>query len=132
MSHFLLLEWVFMEILVFNSLGPIPWAVNSEIYPQNVRGLAVENALFKYLILQNGIATTANWSCECFEVIVNFTANLLISVTFLSYINLVGSPFAFWTYGGFGIIAWIIFFFALPETKGKSIEEIQHMFIKKK
>ena len=42
-------------------MGPIPWAVNAEIYPDTVRGLA------------NGIATTVNWG-----------ANLLISATFLS------------------------------------------------
>jgi len=53
-------------------LGPIPWAVNAEIYPTHVRGLA------------NGIATTANWS-----------SNLLISITFLSYIKLVSASGAF-------------------------------------
>jgi predicted MFS family arabinose efflux permease len=35
---------------------------------------------------------------------------------------------AFWTYGGIGIFAWIVLYFALPETKGKTIEEIQSMF----
>jgi len=86
-------------------MGPIPWTVNAEIYPQNVRGLA------------NGVATTVNWS-----------SNLLVSVTFLSYVNLVGKAGAFWTYGGIGVIAWIVFFVVLPETKGKSIEEIQLFF----
>jgi len=89
-------------------MGPIPWTVNAEIYPQNVRGLA------------NGVATTVNWS-----------SNLLVSVTFLSYINLVGSAGAFWTYAGFGVVAWILFFFVLPETRGKSIEEIQADFRRK-
>jgi len=89
-------------------MGPIPWTVNAEIYPQNVRGLA------------NGVATTVNWS-----------SNLLVSVTFLSYINLVGSAGAFWTYAGLGVVAWILFFFVLPETRGKSIEEIQADFRRK-
>lgn len=31
-------------------MGPVPWAVNSEIYPTRVRGLA------------NGLATTVNWA----------------------------------------------------------------------
>jgi len=88
-------------------MGPIPWAVNSEIYPTNVRGLA------------NGVATTVNWA-----------SNLLVSMTFLSYIHLVTTAGAFWTFAGVGVVAWLYFFFFLPETRGKSIEEIQANFLK--
>jgi len=86
-------------------MGPIPWTVNSEIYPLSVRGLA------------NGVATTVNW-----------TSNLIVSVTFLTYIGLVTKAGAFWTYAGIGVAGWIFFYFLLPETKGKSIEEIQSSF----
>jgi len=86
-------------------MGPIPWTVNAEIYPLSVRGLA------------NGVATTVNWA-----------SNLVVSITFLSYIDLAGEAVAFWTYAGIGIIAIVCFYFKLPETKGKSIEEIQDYF----
>src|SRR5690606_34475643 len=64
MLRSLLWEWV--KILKQLTKGPIPWAVNSEIYPQHVRGLA------------NGVATTVNWS-----------SNLIVSLTFLSYIEVI-------------------------------------------
>jgi hypothetical protein len=51
-------------------------------------------------------------------------------VTFLSYIDLVGTTGAFWTYAGIGALGIIFFLFTLPETKGKSIEDIQQMFKK--
>jgi len=84
-------------------MGPVPWLVNSEIYPTHVRGLA------------NGVATTVNWA-----------SNLLVSMTFLSYIQLVTTAGAFWTFAAVGVVAWLFFFFKLPETKEKTIEEIQH------
>jgi len=82
-------------------LGPIPWAVNSEIYPLNIRGVA------------NSVATTVNWG-----------SNLIVSFTFLSYISLVTTAGAFYTFAGIAVLAWIFVFFKLPETKGKTIEEI--------
>jgi hypothetical protein len=50
----------------FNDKGPVPWTVNSEIFPLKIRSLG------------NSIATMVNWS-----------ANLIVSVTFLSYASLV-------------------------------------------
>lgn len=87
-------------------MGPIPWVVNSEIYPADVRGLA------------NGLAATVNWS-----------ANLLVSSTFLTYIDLVGTTLVFWTFAGVGVAAWLFVFFKLPETKGVPIEHIQQLFV---
>jgi len=96
---------VFYVAFFATGMGPIPWAVNAEIYPLSVRGLA------------NGVATTVNWS-----------ANLIVSMTFLSYIELVTTVGAFWTYAAIGAIGTVFFFIVLPETKGKSIEEIQSIF----
>jgi len=114
-SSFLLSNWIDKKISGYFSigsfivyiaffaigLGPIPWAVNSEIYPLNIRGAA------------NGVATTVNWS-----------SNLLVSFTFLTYINLVTTAGAFYTFAGIALLSWIFVFFKLPETKGKTIEEI--------
>eukprot|EP01125_Pyxidicula_operculata_P022995 TRINITY_DN9745_c0_g1_i1.p1 TRINITY_DN9745_c0_g1~~TRINITY_DN9745_c0_g1_i1.p1 ORF type:complete len:487 (-),score=87.85 TRINITY_DN9745_c0_g1_i1:47-1507(-) len=83
-------------------LGPIPWAVNSEIYPLKVRAVG------------NSIATTMNW-----------VANLIISMSFLSFVNVVTQAGAFWTYAGFGVLAWVYLYYQLPETMGKTMEQIQ-------
>jgi len=84
-------------------LGPVPWAVNSEIYPLRVRSKA------------NSIATMSNW-----------IANLVISMSFLSYIDLVTETGAFWTYGCIGVLSWIFLYLRLPETMGKTMEQIDN------
>lgn len=83
-------------------LGPIFWLMISEIYPLRVRGAAMS------------IATIANWGF-----------NLLIAVTFLTLVGSLGRPGAFWLYAIIGIAAWIFIFKLVPETKGKSLEEIE-------
>jgi MFS family permease len=83
-------------------MGPIPWAVNSEIYPLRIRAVA------------NSVATTVNW-----------ISNLVVSMTFLTVSEGFTVAGTFWTYGVVAIIAWIFFFFKLPETKGKTMEQIQ-------
>jgi len=83
-------------------LGPIPWAVNSEIYPLKIRSKA------------NSIATMMNW-----------IANLVISMSFLSYIDLVTEAGAFWTYGCIGVVSWFFLYFRLPETMGKTMEQME-------
>jgi SP family galactose:H+ symporter-like MFS transporter len=60
------------------------------------------------------IATVANWGF-----------NLLIAVTFLTLVGSLGSPATFWLYAVIGIAAWIFIFKVIPETKGRSLEEIE-------
>jgi MFS transporter, SP family, solute carrier family 2 (myo-inositol transporter), member 13 len=83
-------------------MGPVPWAVNAEIYPQHVRGSAT------------GLATFVNWG-----------ANLLVSSTFLSLVNWVGAAAAFWLFAGCAALGWVIFIIFLPETANKSMEALQ-------
>jgi SP family galactose:H+ symporter-like MFS transporter len=83
-------------------LGPVFWLMISEIYPLKVRGAAMS------------IATVVNWG-----------VNLAVAVTFLSLVGAVGRPGTFWIYAGIGIAAWLFFYFLVPETKGKSLEEIE-------
>ena len=83
-------------------LGPVFWLMISEIYPLRVRGRAMSTA-----------------------TIVNWGTNLLVAITFLSLIQLIGTPGTFWLYSIIGIIAWIFVYFLVPETKGKSLEEIE-------
>ena len=83
-------------------LGPVFWLLISEIYPVKIRGLAMS------------IATVANWG-----------ANLLVALTFLTLIHFLGRPGTFWLYGMVGIGGWIFAFILVPETKGRSLEDIE-------
>jgi MFS transporter, SP family, galactose:H+ symporter len=83
-------------------LGPVFWLLISEIYPLKVRGLAMS------------IVTEANWG-----------SNLVIALTFLILIQLLGRAGTFWLYGAVGIIALIFTYTYVPETKGRTLEEIE-------
>jgi SP family galactose:H+ symporter-like MFS transporter len=83
-------------------LGPVFWLLISEIYPLKIRGLAMS------------VATEANWG-----------SNLIIALTFLTLIQLLGETGTFWLYGLVSILAWLFAYFLVPETKGRSLEEIE-------
>lgn len=84
------------------SLGPVAWLIISEVYPLGIRGRAM------------GIATFSNWVC-----------NYFVSLTFLTLIQELGTTGTFWLYA---IICFLGLWFVIklvPETKGKTFEEIQ-------
>jgi hypothetical protein len=60
------------------------------------------------------IGTVANWS-----------ANLIVALTFLTLTRELGKADTFWLYGIVSIGAWIFAFFLVPETKGKTLEQIE-------
>jgi hypothetical protein len=57
--------------------------------------------------------------------IVNWAANLLVALTFLSLVHGIGKAPTFWLYSGITILAWMFAFFKVPETKGKTLEQIE-------
>jgi len=77
--------------------------MSAEIFPTRVRAIG------------SSIATFANW-----------VANLLVSITFLSLVNALGQSGAFWLYATMGVLAFVFCQRLVPETKGKSLEEIEH------
>ena len=83
-------------------LGPIFWLLISEIYPLKVRGAAMS------------AVTVTNWAF-----------NLIVAVSFLSLVSFIGQAFTFWLYGVIAIGAWIFFYKLVPETKGKTLEQIE-------
>jgi len=83
-------------------LGPIFWLLISEIYPLNIRGAAMS------------AVTVTNWAM-----------NLAVAVTFLTLVGLLGHAGTFWLYGVIAIGAWIFFYLLVPETKGKTLEQIE-------
>lgn len=95
---------VFIASFAF-SMGPIVWTIISEIYPSRVRGRAVS------------VATAANWA-----------AAFLVSQFFLSLIDWIGSTATFWLFAFFSILAYVWIWRYVPETKGRSLEEIQDLW----
>lgn len=94
------------------SWGPVTWVLLSEIFPNSIKGAM-------------SIAVAAQW-----------LANLFISTTFpmmndsswlTSYFH---HGFAYWIYAVMGILAAIFMFRLVPETKGKTLEEIQSFWKK--
>jgi len=83
-------------------LGPVFWLMISEIFPQTLRGTAMS------------VCTAVNWG-----------ANFVISVSFLSLAGWISRSGVFWVYAALGVVAWIFFRNRVPETKGKSLEAIQ-------
>ncbi len=83
------------------SLGPIVWVLISEIYPQAVRGPAMS------------FATMVNWA-----------SNLLVALTFLTLLDTLGESATFWLYAGICVLAIVFVYTKVPETKGKTLEQI--------
>jgi MFS family permease len=83
-------------------LGPVFWLVLSEIYPLRVRGRAMS------------VGTVANWG-----------ANVAVALSFLTLTQVLGKPATFWLYALISVGAWLFAFFLVPETKGRTLEEIE-------
>jgi MFS family permease len=83
-------------------LGPVFWLVLSEIYPLRIRGRAMS------------MGTIANWG-----------ANLAVAISFLTLTRVMGKAATFWLYGVISVGAWLFAFFLVPETRGKTLEQIE-------
>jgi SP family sugar porter-like MFS transporter len=87
------------------SLAPVTWVVLSEIFPNRMRGTAMS------------IATFSLWAA-CF----------VLTCTFPLLNQMLKASGTFWLYGCICILGFLFIFKRLPETKGKSLEEIEHEF----
>jgi sugar porter (SP) family MFS transporter len=84
------------------SLAPVTWVVISEIFPNRIRGAAM------------AVAVSSLW-IACF----------LLTITFPVLNRRLGSAGTFWLYGAICVAGFIFVFFKLPETKGKSLEQLE-------
>jgi MFS transporter, SP family, arabinose:H+ symporter len=89
------------------ALGPIPWILCSEIFPMRVRGRAMS------------VATFTIWT-SCYIVAQTFPM--------LNDSAAVGPALTFWIYAACSLAALLFVFFMVPETKGRSLEEIEASF----
>lgn len=99
--------WIYIACFAF-SFGPIPWLIMTEIFPLSVRARAVS------------IATMTSWG-----------GNLIVSFTFLSLLEAIGPSYTFWIYALVGILGLVFVWKLVPETKGRTLEEIEEEFLKK-
>ncbi len=86
-------------------MGPGVWVLMSELFPTRIRGRAM------------AIATVALW-----------LASLLLTVTFLSLVSAVGPSATFWVYAALSAFTFVFLWLVVPETKGKSLEQIERMW----
>lgn len=94
-------------IMYAPGMGTVPWIVNSEIYPLRYRGVG------------GGIAAVSNW-----------TANLIVSETYLTLTKALGSAGTFLLFAGFSLIGLVFIYFLVPETKGMQFEEVEKLLQK--
>ncbi len=97
---------VFIASFAF-SLGPVVWTIISEIYPGRVRGKAVS------------FATAANWG-----------AAFLVAEFFLTLTSGIGEAATFFLFAAMCVLGFIFVWRYVPETRGRSLEEIQEMWNK--
>ena len=83
-------------------LGPVFWLLISEIYPVKIRGQAMS------------VATMANWG-----------ANFVVTISFLTLLSAIGNAGTFFLFAGLSIVALAYFQRQVPETKNRSLQEIE-------
>ncbi|XP_062842916.1 solute carrier family 2, facilitated glucose transporter member 10 [Trichomycterus rosablanca] len=101
-SHWMILLCMMSVVAAFSvGFGPMTWVVLSEIFPAEVRGRAF------------AFSSCCNW-----------VANLIITFTFLNVIDLMGLSGTFFVYGATAVAAAVFVHLLLPETKNKTLQEI--------
>lgn len=97
---------MFMYVVFFAiGLAPLPWIINSEIYPTWARGNAV------------ALGSMFNW-----------VFSLVVALTFLPLIDMIGQPLVFCIYAIFVFLGFVFLFFFVPDTKGRDLEETERLF----
>ena len=89
------------------SLGPVMWVLFSEIFPNHVRGIAISVVGF-----------------------VNSVVSYLVQQFFPWELSNLGNALTFLIYALFAIVGFVLVLRLLPETKGKSLEELENVLIK--
>ena len=108
MTGMLMVALVVAAISVYAmTLGPVTWTLLAEIFPNRVRGVAMATCTF------------ALWVGCC-----------TLTFSFPSMNAALGSSGTFWIYSAICICAFIFLFRNCPETKGKSLEELEKELVK--
>lgn len=89
------------------SIGPVMWVLFSELFPNYIRGLAIS-----------------------FVGFINSGVSFLVQLVFPWELSVLGSSLTFFIYGLFAAIGLVFVMWLLPETKNKSLEELEKILIK--
>ncbi len=95
------------------SWGPITWVLLAEIFPNKIRGQAM------------ALAVASQWIAN---YLVSWTFPMLDKSSFL--VEHFHNGFAYWIYGGMAILSAVFMWRFVPETKGKTLEEMEQIFHK--
>jgi SP family sugar porter-like MFS transporter len=87
------------------SLAPVTWVVISEIFPNRIRGAAMS------------VAVTALW-----------IASFILTYTFPLFNQALGAAKTFWIYGAICVAGFVFIKARVPETKGKTLEQIEGLW----
>lgn len=90
------------------SLGPVMWVLFSELFPLKIKGLAISVVGFVNSLVSTGVQSTFPWE-----------------------LSTIGSAATFFIYGMFAVLGVVFVIIKLPETKGKSLEELESILVKK-
>lgn len=89
------------------SIGPVMWVLFSELFPNWIRGLAIS-----------------------FVGLVNSAVSFLVQLVFPWELETLGSTLTFFIYGAFAALGLIYIIMKLPETKNRSLEELEKILVK--
>ena len=106
-AYLMLASILFYVAFFAFGMGPGPWLIISEIFPTKVRGRAAS------------VATSTLWS-----------GALLVTFTFLSLVNFLKLSGTFTLFGALSAACFLYVWTSVPETKGKTLEEIQESWSK--
>ncbi|KAK7262842.1 hypothetical protein RJT34_30423 [Clitoria ternatea] len=99
----------YVYVAFFNiGLGPVTWVYSSEIFPLKLRAQGAS-----------------------IGVAVNRTMNAAVSMSFISIYKAITIGGSFFMFAGISVLAWVFFYFFLPETKGVALEDMEMVFSKK-
>lgn len=115
-SEFAVIAFVLVYVYMFGiGISPVPYVVNSEIYPIHVRGPCIS------------LSTATNWLMD-----------FLVSVSFLTLARSMSTfnsdPMhhpngVFFLYAAIALFGLVVLYFKMPETKGLSLEETSQLFL---
>jgi MFS family permease len=89
------------------SIGPVMWVLFSELFPIQVKGVAIS-----------------------FVGFINSLVSYLVQQFFPWELDTLGSSYTFLIYGAFAAVGLFFVIFYVPETKGKSLEELEETLVR--
>ena len=90
------------------SLGPVMWVLFSELFPNRIRGIAIS-----------------------FVGLINSAVSFTVQLVFPWELQNLGNSATFLVYGMFAVVGLVVVMKLLPETKGRSLEELELVLVKR-